>query len=142
MQSSSGTSEAAASQLSDTELRDIVDIVPVFLARYRPDGAIDFVNRTWRDYTGLSVGLAGTGESEVSPPEDWSRVVEEWHQHLQSGAAFKTQQRLRRHDGEYRWHSIYCEPLYDNSGILVAWYGAGYDIEDRKPTEYTPQRSG
>jgi PAS domain S-box-containing protein len=141
MQSSSGASEAAASQLSDTELRDIVDIVPVFLARYRPDGAVDFVNRTWREYTSLSDGGAEAGESEVTHPEDRSRLVQEWRAHVQSGAAFKTEQRLRRHDGEYRWHSIYCEPLYDNSGSLVAWYGAGYDIEDRKQTEYALQRS-
>src|ERR1700709_1863350 len=107
MQSSSGTSEAAASQLCDTELRDIVDIVPVFLARYRPDGAVDFVNRTWRDYTGLSDGRAEAGESEVTHPEDRSRLAREWRAHLKSGAAFKTEQRLRRRDGEYRWHSIY-----------------------------------
>src|ERR1700712_1753811 len=141
MQSSLGAGGAAVSRLSERELRDIVDIVPVFLARYRPDGAVDFVNRTWSDYTGLSDGGTEAGESEVTHPEDWSRVTHEWRTHLQSGAGFKTEQRLRRHDGEYRWHSIYCEPLYDNSGSLVAWYGAGYDIEDRKQTEYALQRS-
>src|ERR1700733_3290531 len=109
MQSSSGASEAAAGQLSETELRDIVDIVPIFLARYRPDGAVDFVNRTWRNYTGLSD--VRTETIEVTHPEDWARVAQEWRAHLHLGSAFKTEQRLRRHDGEYRWHSIYCEPL-------------------------------
>jgi PAS domain S-box-containing protein len=139
--SSSEMPESGTTQLSEAELRDVVDTVPVFLVRYRPDGAVDFVNRTWCEYTGQLDGRAEMVGSQVTHPEDRARVAQDWDSYLQSGAAFKTEQRLRRHDGEYRWHSIYCQPLYDHSANLVAWYGAGYDVEDRKQAEYALQRS-
>src|SRR4051812_42305620 len=73
MQSSLEAAGPAVSQLSETELRNIVDIVPVFLARYRPDGAVDFVNRTWRDYNGLSVACSEAAGREVTHPDDWAQ---------------------------------------------------------------------
>ncbi len=43
--------------------------------------------------------------------------------------------RLRRFDGEYRWFMFEAEPLRDESGNIVKWYGSGTDIEDRKRAE-------
>jgi PAS domain-containing protein len=37
---------------TEQELRLIP--IPVLAARYRPDGTMDFRNKAWRDYTGLS----------------------------------------------------------------------------------------
>jgi K+-sensing histidine kinase KdpD len=35
------------------ELQAAIDTIPVLVASYEPDGSRDFVNRPWRDYTGL-----------------------------------------------------------------------------------------
>ena len=43
--------------------------------------------------------------------------------------------RLRRHDGVYRWFLIRVEPLHDESGEIVKWYGTNTDIDDLKQTE-------
>jgi PAS domain S-box-containing protein len=43
--------------------------------------------------------------------------------------------RLRRFDGEYRWFLFQAEPLRDQSGRIVKWYGSSTDIEDRKRAE-------
>jgi PAS domain S-box-containing protein len=43
--------------------------------------------------------------------------------------------RLRRFDGEYRWFLFQAEPLRDQSGNIVKWYGSSTDIEDRKRAE-------
>jgi PAS domain S-box-containing protein len=43
--------------------------------------------------------------------------------------------RLRRFDGEYRWFLFQAEPLRDEAGNIVKWYGSSTDIEDRKRTE-------
>ena len=43
--------------------------------------------------------------------------------------------RLRRFDGEYRWFLFRAEPLHDESGNIVKWYGSSTDIEDRKRAE-------
>src|SRR5215475_1298279 len=38
---------------------------------------------------------------------------------------------MRRHDGSYRWFLARAEPLRDDTGRVVAWYGTNTDIEDR-----------
>src|ERR1700730_3023701 len=43
--------------------------------------------------------------------------------------------RLRRHDGVFRWFLMRVEPLRDESGKIIRWYGTGTDIETLKQTE-------
>jgi PAS domain S-box-containing protein len=49
--------------------------------------------------------------------------------------------RLRRQDGEYRWFLLRAEPLRDEAGNIVKWYGSATDIEDRKRTEVALRES-
>jgi len=49
--------------------------------------------------------------------------------------------RLRRQDGEYRWFLFRAEPLRDESGNIVKWYGSSTDIEDLKRTEVALRES-
>jgi PAS domain S-box-containing protein len=49
--------------------------------------------------------------------------------------------RLRRYDGEYRWFLFRAEPLRDEAGNMVKWYGSSTDIEDRKRTEVALRES-
>jgi C4-dicarboxylate-specific signal transduction histidine kinase len=43
--------------------------------------------------------------------------------------------RLRRADGEYRWHHVRAEPLRDPDGKIIQWYGISIDIDERKRAE-------
>src|SRR4029077_20311131 len=43
--------------------------------------------------------------------------------------------RLRRSDGMFRWFSIRREPLHDQAGALLRWYGTAADIENRKKAD-------
>ena len=40
--------------------------------------------------------------------------------------------RLRRADGEFRWHDTRCEPLRDRRGNIIQWYGLCFDIDEGK----------
>jgi PAS domain-containing protein len=60
---------------------------------------------------------------------------------LVSGEPVINEVRLRRADGQYRWHLIHGVPLCDASGNIVKWYGAAADIEDRKRIEQALRRS-
>jgi hypothetical protein len=40
--------------------------------------------------------------------------------------------RSRRSDGTFRWFSLRREPLRDEAGSVVRWFGAGIDIDDGK----------
>jgi PAS domain S-box-containing protein len=43
--------------------------------------------------------------------------------------------RLRRADGVYRWVDGRAEPLRDQSGHIVQWYGLSHDIDDQMHVE-------
>jgi PAS domain S-box-containing protein len=121
---------------TEQELRLIVDNMPVLAASYRPDGTMDFRNKAWRDYTGLSQdNLEGQRWGSALHPDDLALVEREWLSHIATGEAFELEQRLRRADGEYRWHWVRRVPLRDDNGNVIKWYGVGFDIEDRRLAE-------
>ena len=56
---------------AERELQLTIDTIPALAARYRRDGSLDFVNRTWRDYTGLSQdSLTGQRWGVAIHPDD------------------------------------------------------------------------
>jgi PAS domain S-box-containing protein len=127
---------------TEQELRLIVDNIPVLAARYQPDGMMDFRNKAWRDYTGLSRdNLEGNHWGSALHPDDLALVEREWRSHIATGEPFELEQRLRRADGEYRWHWVRRVPLHDDSGNVIKWYAVAFDIEDRRLAEEAQRRS-
>jgi PAS domain-containing protein len=68
-------------------------------------------------------------------PDDLDRLVDYWRSILASGETGEIEARIRRYDGEYRWFLFRADPLRDESGTIVKWYGTNVDIEDRKRAE-------
>jgi PAS domain S-box-containing protein len=99
---------------------------------------VDFANRHWQKYTGLSnARTAGSGWQEAAHPEDLVRNVEKWRAALATGEDFEDEMRYRRAaDGQYRWFLSRAVPLRDNHGKILKWYGTSTDIEDRKRAEH------
>jgi PAS domain S-box-containing protein len=127
---------------TEQELRLIVDNLPVMAARYRPDGTMDFRNKASRDYTGLSQdNVEGNRWGSAVHPDDLELVEHEWRSHIATGEPFEMEQRVRRADGEYRWHWARRVPLRDDSGNIIKWFAVGFDIEDRKRAEEAQRRS-
>src|SRR6266403_1223586 len=122
------------SNVVEERLRLIIDTIPTIVWRKLPDGSADFLNRNFREYTGLSLehGL-GWGWMNAFHPDD--RLKEEWHAALAAGEPFEKEARLRRADGQYRWFLIRAVPLCDRQRNVVRWYGTSTDIEDLKRAE-------
>src|SRR5215813_9037122 len=95
------------------ELRAFIDSIPAFAWSACPDGIPEFVNRRLQDYTGLSADqLYGAWQSILHPDE--AEGFDHWWRGLQdSGAPGKTELRLRRFDGEYRWFQVSAAPVHD-----------------------------
>jgi PAS domain S-box-containing protein len=101
-----------------------------------PDGAVQFRNRRWVEYTGLSqLGKAEKVGTNAVHPEDRDRIVRRLGASFASGKPFEEEMRIRRTDGEYRWFLCRAVPLRDKRGKVVKWYGAATDIQDRKRAE-------
>jgi PAS domain S-box-containing protein len=121
---------------SPISLEAIINTIPTAAWTSRPDGYCDFINQVWLDYAGMTTEQAqGWGWAEAIHPDDRKRLVEEWQSCLASGTPVDTEARLRRCDGSHRWFLIRANPLKDESGNILKWYGTNIDIEDRKRRE-------
>src|SRR6266516_11848 len=121
---------------SAAHLRKIIDTIPTLAWCNLSDGSNEFVNQRWCDYTGLSPEeVQRRGCKVIIHPEDLPKWLDEWRKLVASGAGGEIEARLRRHDGAYRWFLIRVEPLQDESGEIVRWYGTNTDIDDLKQTE-------
>jgi len=121
---------------SEAYLRRIIDTIPTLAWCNLPDGSNEFVNQRWCDYTGLSPEeVQRVGCKVAIHPEDLPKWLYEWRTLVASGEGGEIEARLRRHDGAYRWFLIRVEPLQDESGEIVRWYGTNTDIDDLKQTE-------
>ncbi len=120
----------------ERKLREAIETIPAMAWIVGTDGAVQFRNRRWVEYTGLSqLGKAeGVGTIAVHP-EDRERIVRRLGASFASGEPFEEEMRIRRTDGEYRWFLCRAVPLRDKRGKVVKWYGAATDIEDRKRAE-------
>jgi PAS domain S-box-containing protein len=121
----------------ERKLRDVIETIPTFAWTALPDGSVDFVNRHWREYTGLSTeNTVGSGWRHAVHAQDLERYIERWRASLATGGLFESEVRYRRAtDGEYRWFLTRAVPMLDENGRIVKWYGISNDIEDRKRAE-------
>jgi PAS domain S-box-containing protein len=118
------------------EFSRLVNALPGLVWTALPDGHIDFLNQRWCQYTGLSLQeVIGWGWQTAIHSKDLPKLVERWQSILASGEPGEMEARLRRFDGEYRWFLISSNPMRDEAGQVVKWYGVNTDIEDRRRAE-------
>jgi PAS domain S-box-containing protein len=126
---------------SEDRLRLVTDTIPSLVWRASPDGLPDFLNQRALDYLGISSAQVDTAWPRAFHREDRKGMVEKWSAIRESGRRGGFEARLRRFDGEYRWFGFEGEPLRDESGDIVKWYGSSTDIEDRRRAEEELRRS-
>jgi hypothetical protein len=127
---------------SENNLKLIIDTMPALAWSTTPDGSADFFNKHYLEFVGLSAEQAsGWGWTAAVHSDDLNSLGAIWQQTLASGLRGEAEARLRRHDGEYRWFLFRVDPLRDETGAIVKWYGVNTDIEDRKRAEVDLQRA-
>lgn len=131
----------ASLRRNEGELREVIDSIPAMAWILAPDGRMEFLNRRWLEYAGMSLPQALTNSINILHPDDHARVVEKWNEMRAAGQAYDEEMRLRRADGQYRWFLVRTVPKRDAHGAIVRWYGTSTDIEDRKSAEQALQDS-
>ncbi|MCU1376933.1 MAG: hypothetical protein JWO68_4219, partial [Actinomycetia bacterium] len=127
---------------SEASLRLIIDTIPALAWSIEPDGSVEFVNRRWSNYTGLSIEQArGAGWQAAIHPDDIGWMSDQRRITMAAGKPFELEARMRRYDGQYRWFINRADPLLDEHGKIVKWYGTNADIDDRKRAEEALRRS-
>jgi PAS domain S-box-containing protein len=129
------TRKQAEAQLRESErhLRQLTETIPVMLWSATPDGAIDYCNGRFLEYTGLEAEqLMGRGAfTKVLHPDDLDRTVQAWLSCIRTGAAFQAEVRkFHAADAAYRWCMVNARPLLDEHGRILKWYGTVVDMHD------------
>jgi PAS domain S-box-containing protein len=120
---------------AEQELQIIIDTIPAFVWSALPDGSLDFINQRWIKL-GLSLeDLQGLNWVGVIHPDETHRIVDSWQAAVAAGTPYENVERVRRSDGEYRWILSRADPLRDESGNIIKWYGVDTDIEEQKRAE-------
>ena len=117
------------------ELRLAIDTLPALAWSALPDGSVDFINQRWKEI-GLSLAdLRGSEWIKVVHPDERQGVVDRWRTAVESVTPYENVEHIRTVDGEYRRFLSRAQPLRDEFGKIIKWYGADIDIEDQKRAE-------
>jgi diguanylate cyclase (GGDEF)-like protein/PAS domain S-box-containing protein len=101
-----------------------------------PDGRLDYVNARTLEYFDKTLEqMTGEGWQSVVHPDDLGESIRRWQHSTKTGEFFETEFRLRRSDGEYRWHTARANAGRDSEGRIVKWFGTNTDINDQKVSE-------
>ena len=125
----------------EIDLGRVLDELPAMVWTAQPDGRIDFVNRRWSEYTGLSLGEAhGWGWQAAIDPDALPQLLTRWRSILASGEPSELEAPVRGFDGQYRRFRVQCSPMLDDGGRIIKWCGVATDIEDLRRAEETLRR--
>ncbi len=114
----------------EAALRMLVEAMPQFAFTASPDGATDFRNRRWSDYSPLTAGEAsGRGWAAMVHPRDRDATMAAWNRAVETGETYEREHRLLGRDGRYRWFLTRAVPERDpDDGRILRWLGTSTDI--------------
>ncbi|MEJ1237232.1 chemotaxis protein CheB [Chryseolinea sp. T2] len=111
----------------------LAESMPLIVWTAAADGAVDFVNRHFELYTGLSYDLAiGKGWEQAIHADDLDRLQHSWSSNIERGSDFQEELRIRLSDGTYHWNILRAKAQKDPAGAVVNWVVTTIDINDQK----------
>lgn len=135
------TQELAEANTALRQSRDafrlLIEAMPQLVWTARPDGAWEYANQRWYEYTGNCAVLPlGDGWISCYHPDDQSKVVTLWKTSLLISQPFQVEARLREgKTGAYRWFLIRGVPLRNVHSRVWKWLGTCTDIHENKVLE-------
>ncbi|MGE5679595.1 MAG: PAS domain S-box protein [Bacillota bacterium] len=118
---------------SEEQFRAMAESMPQIVWTANSDGNVDYYNQRWNEYSGMPVKEGhGWGWAPVLHPEDEQATFDAWIKAVGTGSTYEISHRIKRWDGEYRWHLSRGVPMRDSNGQLIKWFGTATDIHDQK----------
>jgi PAS domain S-box-containing protein len=125
---------------SEKRFRTMADGTPVMIWVHDANGAIEFVNRAYCDFFGVTLQEVQTkGWQPLVHPDDADSYIGGFLRALADKKLFRKEARVRQHDGQWRWVMSYGSPRFSAQGVFLGMAGSSLDISDRKATEDTLQ---
>ena len=92
--------QAARLRASEGQYRSLAEAIPQIVWTARPDGAVDYYNRRWFEYTGMTLEqTGGWGWAPVIHPDDLQRCIDRWTEALRTGEPYENEYPLQTGGG-------------------------------------------
>ena len=118
-----------ALERSRAEWRLMTESLPMMVWVGGVDGLMSYFNRYTVEYVGAELtDLLGAAWLQFVHPEDQADTVALWQMSLTFGAPYEAEFRVRRADGEWRWHLARAVRVDLPTGQR-AWYGTAMDSQ-------------
>jgi PAS domain S-box-containing protein len=132
----------AALQASERQFHTLANSIPQLAWTADGNGWIYWYNKRWHDYTGTTLeDMEGWGWQKVHHPEHVERVVERIKESFESGTPWEDTFPLRGADGNYRWFLSRAQPIRNEAGEVVRWFGTNTDVTKQIEDEAALQAS-
>lgn len=117
----------------ESDLLSVADSITQLAWIADASGHITWYNRRWYDYTGTTLAeMQGWGWQQVHHPEYVHGVMERIKQAFATGHAWEDTFPLRSKHGIYRWFLSRAEPLRDEQGQVLRWFGTNTDVTEMR----------
>lgn len=115
-----------------SELARILDHLPQMVWASLPGNpALEYYNRHWQAFTGVTLSSDGSTRRDLIHPEDRADAIAKWQHSSETGEPYQAQYRIRHHSGGYRWILSRGDPHKDEAGQLICWYGTCTDVNEQ-----------
>ncbi|UVK46692.1 PAS domain-containing protein [Mesorhizobium sp. AR07] len=111
----------------------LAESMPQKIFTAKPNGDVDYFNRQWTEFTGLSFEqIRDWGWLQFIHPDDVEENIVRWKHSIETGEDFELEHRFRRYDGVYRWHLSRGHAMRDAAGNISMWTGSNTEIHEQK----------
>jgi PAS domain S-box-containing protein len=124
---------------SETRFRTLADDSPmfVFIIDADPLAPVSYWNKTWLTYTGQTYQeTLGRAWNDIIHADDIGVAMQHYNSAFEKREPYYIPAiRVRRNDGEYRWHAFKGNPRFFANGVFDGYIGVGFDVHQQKVTE-------
>ncbi|MBZ5513347.1 MAG: PAS domain S-box protein [Acidobacteriia bacterium] len=130
-----------ALRASEERFRVLSEAMPQLVWSADAMGLLDYCNQRTYEYSGVRpADIQGWNWASIVHPEDRETLLAAWRRSLATGEIFVNEQRIRRADGQLRWHLTRGVPVRNEKGEVIRWIGSATDIDDQKMAEQESER--
>ncbi|MGD8521417.1 MAG: PAS domain S-box protein [Desulfobacterales bacterium] len=130
--------EKAAEALRESEesYRILVEDMPALICRFKSDGTLSFVNKSYCQYFGKTRDeLVNENFFQFIPEEDREKVKTHFESLTAEKPAISYEHQVLMPDGKLRWQRWTDRALFDEDAKLYQYQSVGMDITESKTSE-------
>lgn len=121
------------SEETNRQFQFIANALPQKIWTAGKTGKIDYFNKVWIEYTGLTAGeLKDNGWERVIHPDELQDYKRRWERSVATGEDFEIETKLLDKHGNFRWHLCRAMGLRNGDEGINLWIGSNTDIHLQK----------